>query len=567
MTETIVTRSDLLQSYEQILLRSSGLKGFPFEHTARNISHDQFVRRLLQERGLFAGGNLTPALPVNLVILADRDLIKFRRTLDSCFLQSARDYTVTVVSHDPAILKEARPACEERIASDRSLQSDFGERVFYRESIYEAARESDGYLIILRSGDVLHLSCVTSVYLELNREPVDICLWNEMEVDFGAAARVRKLLRKPLLERYTLFHFNYIGESFAIRAKIVSSFSEIDRWFSNGDLHYFLLTLVRNRHYQFATIPQFLLLRDVENVRSELTGPRLSAYRDYFADQGFAIKSGLNRTRYSLSPKIRAKNISVIIPFRNQPELTSKAVQSVLDQNGAEDLEIILIDNQSDVRTREALSDFLKWIQNVENMSIKLLRYDKPFNHSAQSNLGARDARGDCLVFMNNDAQLLSRNALSEMAAWSLLPDVGTVGVCMLHDMEGKKCSAGICARRIVGHEFNSPVEETEDLDWSNCNRETWGNSFACAAISRNTFESVGPLDEVNFPNGYNDVDYSMRCRKANLVNMYLGTVQVYHKPGMSRGRYDEIHQKLLLRRKYPEIFRDGLFQLASEKR
>jgi GT2 family glycosyltransferase len=109
-------------------------------------------------------------------------------------------------------------------------------------------------------------------------------------------------------------------------------------------------------------------------------------------------------------------------------------------------------------------------------------------------------------------------------------------------------------------------VQESQDIEFANLNRETWGNSFACAAISKEKFEMVGPLDEVDFPNGYNDVDYSMRCRKAGLVNMYLGTVSVYHKPGVSRGRYDEIHQKIILRRKFPEIVSEGLLQLTSRE-
>ena len=49
----------------------------------------------------------------------------------------------------------------------------------------------------------------------LARGEVDVCLWNEMELDFREGSQVRKLVRKPSLERYTLFQFNHIGESFA----------------------------------------------------------------------------------------------------------------------------------------------------------------------------------------------------------------------------------------------------------------------------------------------------------------------------------------------------------------
>jgi GT2 family glycosyltransferase len=565
MTEAIFNSSETLDSYEQSLVESDWLKRLPFEHTSRNVSYDQFVRRLLQERGLFVAKTLPTVLPINVVIIAGRDLNGFERTLESCFLQSASGFIVDVVSHEPGILKQAQHYCEARMARDRILQSGFGARVSYRESFSDCARDFDGYVIMLRSGDVLHPSCVTSLHLELRHRPVNVCLWNEMHVDFRQATRVQKLVRKPLLERYTLFHFNYVGETFAVRTATLSSFSEIDRCFLEGDVHYFLLSILQAPDCRFTTIPQYLLLRDIENVRPESARPRSSAYREYFANAGFAFKSMGDGVRYSLSPMARAKKISVVIPFRNQPELTCRAVESVIRQDVTADLEVILIDNQSDSRTHQLVADFLKRIEPAGRI-VQVLRYDKPFNHSAQCNLGARHAQGECLIFMNNDADLLSSNALVEMAAWSLLPDVGTVGVRILQDLEGKKQSAGIRARLAIGPEFNSPVEEAEDIEWGGFNRQTWGNSFACAAISKKTFDLVGPLDEVDFPNGYNDVDYSMRCRKLGLVNMYLGTIAVYHKPGISRGRYDEIHQKIMLRRKFPEICTDGLFQLESKQ-
>jgi GT2 family glycosyltransferase len=556
--------SESLDSYEQALVESDWLKRFPFEHTSRNVPHEQFVRRLLQERGLFVGGALSLGLPINVVIIADRALSRFERTLESCFLQSASGFIITVVSHEPRILKQAQHYCEERIAAEGRLQSVFGERVFYRESISDCARNFDGYIIVIRSGDVLHLSCVTCVYLELSREEVNVCLWNEMEVDFSEGAQLRKLIRKPQLEPYTFYHFNYIGESFAFRTEILSWFSQIDRCFFEGDVHYFLLSTLQNSKYRFATIPQYLLLRDVQNVRNQLSPLRLEPYRDYFAKAGFAFNC-LEPGRYSLLPNNRARKISVVIPFRDEPELTWRAVESVMTQDVDAAIELVLIDNQSSPPTVQAIDDLVKRLE-APSRSLQLLRYDQPFNHSAQCNLGARHAQGECLVFMNNDAQLLSPNALVEMAAWSLLPDVGTVGARMLHNLDGKSLSAGITARLVVGSEFNSPVQESHDMEFANVNRETWGNSFACAAISKKKFEMLGPLDEVDFPNGYNDVDYSMRCRKLGLVNMYLGTISVYHKPGSSRGRYDEIHQKVLLRRKFPEICTDGLFQLDTKR-
>jgi GT2 family glycosyltransferase len=361
---------------------------------------------------------------------------------------------------------------------------------------------------------------------------------------------------------------NYVGNSFAFRSAFLSWFPDFDACLLKHDFHYFLLSIVKEKHCNFVTIPQHLLLRDVGHVQSHSYPgeSRISAYQAHFSDLGFTFKPSANALTYSLVPKRTAKKISVIIPFRDRVELTCKALKSLINQDAECYLEIILINNQSDPRSVESVRRFLKSAES-STRTVRVLDYDKPFNHSAECNLGAMEAGGECLVFMNNDAQLLSRTALSEMAAWCLLPDVGTVGVRMLKDPKGTSVSAGITARQVVGSEFDSPVEESQDLNYATFNRQTWGNSFACAAISKRHFQLVGPLDEVDFPNGYNDVDYNMRCRKAGLVNIYLGTIDALHQPGASRGRYDEIHQKILLRRKFPEIYRDGLFQLTLEER
>jgi GT2 family glycosyltransferase len=556
--------------YESLVGDSEWLKAMPFEHRFRRVPHDAFVARLIEEHGLFVS-SLSFVPKLTLVIYATENLVSFRRTMESCLWQSAVHFNILIIAPYQQILHLIKREVQNRLYMDLFLKRSFEARIFFSESV-SSVDESEwgaGYLVCLKTGDVLHPSCVTSIYLEINQlRGSDVVIWNEMHVAFRTDAQVVKCLRKPLFEPYTLFHLNYVGNSFAFRSAFISWFPDFDACLLKHDFHYFLLSIVKEKHCNFVTIPQHLLLRDVDHVQSHSypDESRIGAHQAYFHDLGFTFKPSANALTYSLVPKRTAKKISVIIPFRDRVELTCKALKSVINQDAESDIEIILINNQSDARSVECIRSFLKSAESSTRMG-RVLDYDKPFNHSAECNLGALEAGGDCVVFMNNDAQLLSRTALSEMAAWCLLPDVGTVGVQMLKDLEGTSVSAGITARQFVGSEFNSPVEESQDLNYAGFNRQTWGNSFACAAIAKKKFELVGPLDEVDFPNGYNDVDYSMRCRKAGLVNIYLGTISVYHNPGSSRGRYDEIHQKILLRRKFPEIYRDGLFQLALEER
>ena len=99
-------------------------------------------------------------------------------------------------------------------------------------------------------------------------------------------------------------------------------------------------------------------------------------------------------------------------------------------------------------------------------------------------------------------------------------PGCRNSGCTHVHDLGGTRVSAGIAARQFVGTEVNSLVEEPHDIEYVGFNRQTWENSFAWTAISKRKFELVGSLNEVDFPNGYIDLDHSMRCRKAGLVNI-----------------------------------------------
>jgi GT2 family glycosyltransferase len=564
--------SESFDLFEKTLSSSDWLRKVPFEHTFRNVPHDAFMRRLLQERWVFSN-QVSSSLPrVVLVILADDDLEGFARTLESCILQSVPFFHIFIVPGNALISFLTRKICDERFAKTPLLEQDFVQRIAYLESISEVRERpecQEGYLVFVKSGDVFHPSCVASIFLELRQSSgaADVLLWNEMHVAFGADVRVEKFLRKPTLEPYTLLHFNYVGYSFAFRSEFTSYLSDSDMWFENDAAHYFLLTILRRNGRNFITIPQYLFLRDLNHVRKhEVSESLLSAYRQYFSSLGFTLQRVEGLPGYSLMPRRLAKMITVIIPFRDKAELTCKAVESVASQDTESLIEIILINNQSSPQSLESVIRFTTSVVSQKRI-VRLIDYDRPFNHSAECNLGAAEAKGECLVFLNNDVELISPKALEEMAAWSLVPDVGTVGIQMALDDGGNVVAAGVRARLAAGKDFNSPVEESIDKEFACYNRQTWGNSFACAAISKETFDSIGPLDEINFPNGYNDVDYNMRCRKAGLANIYLGTLHAIHRPGTSRGRSDEIYQKVLLRRKYPEISRDGLFQLMLEDR
>lgn len=260
-------------------------------------------------------------------------------------------------------------------------------------------------------------------------------------------------------------------------------------------------------------------------------------------------------------PALAATGVSVIILFRDRPELTLAAIESVARQEFQGGLQVVLVDNQSTDATREALRTGLARMPS--RLEATWVRYDAPFNHSRQCNLGAAAAVHPVLLFLNNDATLLDSDAIDRLSRFALLPGVATVGARVV-GADGSTRGGGFLARRQPGAEFNSPVEEAAGAA-GEFNRITVGNTFACAAVSATAFRAIGGLDECRFPVGYNDVDFCLRAARAGWWHVNLADVRITHAVGGSRARTDEIAQKLYLRMQHPWTTVRALEEWADE--
>lgn len=95
----------------------------------------------------------------------------------------------------------------------------------------------------------------------------------------------------------------------------------------------------------------------------------------------------MNRLRYNLSVSTK---VSVIIPTYNEEKHIGECLESLLKQTHR-DMEIIVVDDGSSDRTRDIISS-----------PITLLR-QKHLGPGAARNLGAKEAKGEILVFVDAD--------------------------------------------------------------------------------------------------------------------------------------------------------------------
>lgn len=557
-------------NYREKIESANIIKQTCFEHVYRFEKHESFVKRLCTERGLFESnlsGISTNFPVVSLIIIVDREPDRdLERTINSWGLQSCPFVQCQLIpsgEFDHRVLEEW--------VAGRAMNNGVDLDVISNGDIWKSCDSE--YVIFAKSGDVLHPSLVTTLILSLASKHPDIIAFNYQYISNDAEDPIR-FCRLPLFDQFALLHSNYIGTSFAVKTEVIKQYPyNIIDHIQYNDGHLFHIWCSINKEIKWTAHPEYFFLRPIKNIPASLLNiytPYKNMYQKMFkalVNEFEFQEQGHNEQPYRLEPKRKARSISVIIPFRDKAEITCKCLDSILKQELEGSIEVILINNNS---SDEATKILLEYIDKHEKhgdkkQQIKIINYQYPFNHSRQCNLGVETSSGEVIVFINNDAILKNLDVLESLCCWSVVTGIGTVGGRVVSP-KGKVVSAGLSARLNTGFDYNSSIEESTDSAFLLSIKEVLGNTFACAAISRAVYDKVGLLNEIEFPNGYNDIEYNLRVKRAGYRNIYLGHLFIEHEPGTSRGRCDEIFQKILIRDRFPELANLSLHQLGSDE-
>lgn len=228
--------------------------------------------------------------------------------------------------------------------------------------------------------------------------------------------------------------------------------------------------------------------------------------------------------------------VSIIIPMKDQLDLTKQCINSILEKTTYVNYEIILLNNRS------AEEQTYEWFRNIEqsNTKIKILNADFEFNWSKLNNFGIENSEGDIYLFLNNDTVVISGDWLNKLCDLALCPDVGVVGPMLLYE-DGTIQHAGI----VVGmggwadHLYKGMVPEHYASPYisSVVTRNVMAVTGACMAISAKTIKEIGLFDE-DFIICGSDVEMCIRAYYHGLNNVYHAGVRLYHLESKSRDSY-----------------------------
>ncbi len=251
---------------------------------------------------------------------------------------------------------------------------------------------------------------------------------------------------------------------------------------------------------------------------------------------GFSIESTrafetIFRIRYKI---LGEPMISILIPNKDHVDDLKRCITSIRDKSSYENYEIIVIENNS---TDPAIFEYYEEIKKHPRMHV--VTYEGGFNYSAINNLGAKSAKGDYIVLLNNDTEVITRNWMEELLMYAQRQDVGAVG-CKLYYPDYSIQHAGVViglgAHRTAGHTHYGLQKENLGYMGRLCYAQNvTAVTGAALMVSKAHFDELGGLDE-NFAVALNDVDFCLRLRQKGLLNVFTPFAELFHYESASRG-------------------------------
>jgi glycosyltransferase involved in cell wall biosynthesis len=225
--------------------------------------------------------------------------------------------------------------------------------------------------------------------------------------------------------------------------------------------------------------------------------------------------------------------VSIIIPSRDRVALLKRCVESIRTRTDYHSFEIIVIDNGS---VEEESVRFLRGAEG--NHSIRIVVDVGPFNFSRLNNRAAGEARGEILLFLNNDTEVDEPGWLSELVSHAARAEVGAVGARLWYP-DGTLQHGGVILGLggVAGHAFphiprGHPGYFNRAMLQQNCSAVTG----ACLATRKGVFEELGGFDEENLGVTFNDIDFCLRLTQKDYRVVWTPYANLIHHESASRG-------------------------------
>ncbi|MBQ6036363.1 MAG: glycosyltransferase family 2 protein [Lachnospiraceae bacterium] len=491
-----------------------------------------------------------PIMPkISILVPVFRTPVPFlREMIESVLSQSYGNFELCIVNADPS-KEEVNAVLDAYVRQDARVRvKTLAENAGISGNTNEAYAMAQGeYIALLDHDDTLEPDALFEYVKELNAHP-------ETDVFYSDEDKITEKSNDYFFPYFKsdfnidlLRGNNYMCHFLAVKKQLIETVGTWDPEYDGAQDYDMILRLVEKAE-RVAHVKRVLYhWRSYDNSTAQSQNNK-----DYAKDAGLnALKAHFERLQlsavirkspvvagwYETSYEVTGEPlISILIPNKDHTEDLKTCLDSLFEKCTYRHFEVLILENNS---TEEKTFAYYEEVQKAHE-NVRVLTWHDRFNFSAINNFGAKEARGEYLLLLNNDVEVISENLLEHMLGFAQRQDVGIVGVKLLYpDDTVQHAGVLVGAGGLASHMFKGiPDNDPGYFARAITTQDVSCVTAACMMVSKELYEEVGGMDE-RFQVAFNDVDFCLKVRQKGLLIVYDANVKLYHYESKSRGMED----------------------------
>lgn len=406
------------------------------------------------------------------------------------------------------------------------------------------------YIGLFDHDDILHPSVLFEYVKAINEKNADYIYCDETTFKSGNINKMLTMHFKPDYAIDNLRANNYICH-FSVFKKDLLEGDELFRSQFDGSQDHDMILRLTDKAKNIVHVPRLMYYWRCHegSVASNIDAKPYAieaakgAVADHLRRHGYDHFKITSTRAFETIFKIRyeiigSPKISIIIPNKDHIDDLKRCINSILEKSTYDNYEIIVVENNS---TEKTTFDYYKQIE--DNAKITVVTYNskegESFNYSKVNNYGASFAKGDYILLLNNDTEVITVNWLEELLMYAQREDVACVGAKLYYPnktIQHAGVVLGLGAHRTAGHSHY--MQHRENLGYMGrlCyTQDVSAVTGACLLVKKSIYEEVGGLGE-DFAISLNDVDFCLKARTKGYLNVFTPFAELFHYESASRG-------------------------------
>lgn len=449
------------------------------------------------------------------------------------------------ISDDASTLPGVRELLEDYAARDKRIRVTFRDRNGHISANSNSALDlaTGDYVALLDADDVITEDALFWAAHEIALDPsIDMLFSDEDKIDTDG--RRHDPYFKPAWNPALMLGQNMFCHLGVYRRSLVEQVGRFREGYEGAQDHDLALrcadatTPERIRHiprilYHWRVTAQSTAATLESKPYALMAG--VKTVEDHFRRRGIAARveqAGIfYRPAYPLPDP--APLVSLIVPTTLRNTITQRCLESVLAQTRYPNLELLLLVTEADLAAGRAA-----FASSLADPRVRTVTYKTDsFNYSEVNNLGAAQARGTLLCFLNDDVEVISEDWLTTLVARVSLDGVGAAGPILYYPTNQIQ-HAGVLlgVGGIADHAFRNAWRGQHGyFSRAALEQDYSGVTAACILVRRDLFEQIGGFD-VGLPVAFNDVDFCIRLRRTGARIIWTPAAELYHHESLTFG-------------------------------